>query len=122
MSRRQQVLVRRVARIKERIAALGDLHPRTLSKQYNVCGTPGCKCKGTPPVKHGPYFQLSWGRKGKTTTRFIRAPQAPRIRSQLRNYKALHTLIDEWIDAAMELGEIELQEARRATSPSLKRG
>lgn len=117
MSRRQQVLERRIARIKERIAALGDIHPGTLSTQYNVCGTPGCKCKGSPPVKHGPYFQLSWGRKGKSTTRFIRAPQVPRIKSQLANYKLLHTLIDEWIEAAMEVGEIERQEARKTSSP-----
>ena len=48
------------------LAALGDLRPGSLSIQYNVCGSPGCRCKADPPVKHGPYYQVSYTRKSST--------------------------------------------------------
>jgi len=46
--------MRQIERVKVKLAALGDLRPGSLSTQYNVCGTPGCRCKATPPEKHGP--------------------------------------------------------------------
>src|SRR3990172_8469554 len=67
MDRRMQGLERRIERIKRELPALGDLRPGSLSQQYNVCGVAGCRCKASPPKKHGPYYQLSISRKGKDT-------------------------------------------------------
>jgi hypothetical protein len=47
-------LERQIAKIKQDIDTIGDLCRGSLSEQYNVCGTSGCKCKATPPEKHGP--------------------------------------------------------------------
>ena len=54
------------------LVVLGDLRPGSLSTQYNVCGTPGCRCKATPPEKHGPCYQVSFTRKGKSSSKFVR--------------------------------------------------
>src|SRR5215469_9455653 len=38
-----------------------------LSLQYNVCGSPSCRRKADPPLKHGPYPQISFTWHGKST-------------------------------------------------------
>ena len=63
MDRKALALQREIERIKKELAELGDLRPGSLSKQYNVCGKPACRCKASPPVKHGPYYQVSYTRE-----------------------------------------------------------
>ena len=64
-TRGEAMLQRQIEKVKQGLADLGDLRPCSLSTQYNLCGSPGCRCKATPPVKHGPYYQVSYTRKGK---------------------------------------------------------
>ena len=112
MTSKLQTLEPRVRRIKAELSLLGDLRPGALSEQYNVCGKPGCQCKGPSPKKHGPYHQLSWSRKGRSTTRFVRQFELTMVEGQLTTYKRLQQLIDEWVDASIEICEIKRQVAR----------
>ncbi len=96
------------ALFKSDLGALGDLRPGSLSAQYNVCGTPGCHCKAAPPVKHGPYYQVSFTRKGKSGSKFVKRPDLPEVRKQLKNYERMKLLIDRWIDLATELSTLRL--------------
>ena len=109
MKAKIQSLQRKIERIKKSLAALGDLRPGALTQQYNVCGNPRCRCKANPPKKHGPYYQLSWTRKRKSTTRFVRKHQLPSVRSQVRNYKRLQDLVDQWVEASIELCDLQLK-------------
>mgnify|MGYP003555819473 CR=1 FL=1 len=36
---------KRIVRVKERLLKLEPVLPGSLSKQWNVCGSPRCKCK-----------------------------------------------------------------------------
>jgi hypothetical protein len=112
MPSREQVLERRIERIKRELQALEDLRPGSLSEQYNVCGVEGCRCKASPPRRHGPYYQLSFTRKGKATSRFVRRDEVATVRRQLQSYAKLRRLMDEWIDAGMELSTLRLERAR----------
>lgn len=105
-------LSRRIERVKAQIAALGDLRPGTLSEQYNVCGVPGCRCKAEPPQKHGPYNQLSYSRHGRSRSENVRTEDLRVVQAQLRTYQRLRQLVDEWIDAGIELDRL-----RRASRP-----
>jgi len=116
MKRRIRILESQITKIKGDLDHLGDLRPGSLSEQYNVCGTPGCRCKATPPEKHGPYYQLSYTRKGKSTTRFIRKPNLATVKRQLRNYARLRSLVDRWIDLAIDLSDLQLEEAKQSTA------
>ena len=118
MAANVRTLERRIERIKQKLAALGDLRPGHLSEQYNVCGNPTCRCKADPPQKHGPYSQLGWTRKGKSTTRFIRKPDVSTIRTQLRSHEQLQTLVDQWIDAAIEICDLKLKQSRADSKAS----
>jgi hypothetical protein len=110
-----QGLERRIERVKRELAALGDLRPGSLSQQYNVCGVAGCRCKASPPKKHGPYHQLSLTRKGKATSRFVRGDEVAIVKRQLRTYAQLRALVDEWIDLGMELSTLRLEAQRERT-------
>ncbi len=99
---------RQIEKVKSELVCLGDMRPGSLSKQYNVCGTSGCKCKATPPQKHGPYYQLSFSRRGKSSTRFVRKDDVSTVRKQLQNYKRLKKLVDRWIDLAADLSTLRL--------------
>ena len=112
MKSKVQALEGRIQRIKTKLSHLGELRPGVLSDQYNVCGSPGCRCKANPSEKHGPYHQLSWSRKRKSGTRFIRKSELRTIRAQTRNYQRLKQLVDEWVEASIELCEIKRKVAR----------
>ena len=112
MRRRTQGLERKIQRIQRELATLGDLRPGSLSEQYNVCGVAGCRCKASPPKKHGPYSQLSFTRKGKATSRFVRHEDLAAVKGQLKNYARLRKLVDQWIDLGIELSTLRLEESR----------
>ncbi len=79
------------------------MHPGSISEQYNICGTPGCRCKDPRnPRKHGPYHQLSYGWHGKSGSLFVREDQVGIMREKVANYKRLHEPVKEWVDLAME--------------------
>ena len=107
-TRREATLERQIDKVKRDLVALGDLRPGSLSTQYNVCGTPGCRCKATPPEKHGPYYQVSYTRKGKSSTKFVKQKDLPAVRNQLKNYERMKLLTDLWIDLAIELSTLRL--------------
>lgn len=126
MNRRQQVLEARIDQLKQAVVGLGDLRPGKLSQQYNVCGKAECRCKADPPQKHGPYYQLSFTRNGKSSSQFVRQADLAVVRQQLRNYQRLRELVDRWIALGMELSRLKLQppsERSRGVSPKrLKAG
>ena len=119
MTAPQQALKNRIQKIKRQIAALGELRPGALSQQYNICGNPSCRCKATPPVKHGPYYQISFTWKRKSTTQFVRDDDVPEAQQQLENYRQLRELVDEWVTLSVELCRLRIRE-RRIASPGKK--
>lgn len=121
----REALEARIAQLQQEIVSLGaDLQPGILTQQYNVCGKPGCRCKADPPQRHGPYYQLSFTRQGKSRTQFVKAADLRLVRRQVRNYQRLRTLVDRWIRWGMKLARLELdreRQARMVSSPK-KRG
>ncbi len=114
-------LEKRIQSLKHQISQLGDLRPGALSKQYNICGNPNCRCKADPPVKHGPYYQISFTRHGKSSSQFVREEDLVEVQQQLENYRQLRQLVDEWITLSAELSSLRLREERTAMRNKLKR-
>src|SRR3989304_4675220 len=96
MNERRRALKAQIKAIKRELAKLEELRPGSLSRQYNVCGSPGCRCKATPPQKHGPYYHLSYTRKGKGGTRLVKKPDLPAIPTELASYARLRQLVNRW--------------------------
>ncbi len=109
-------LTARIQAIKTELGALGDLRPGTLSQQYNVCGTPGCRCKADPPRKHGPYYQLSYTRNRRSRTESVRPEHLDDVQAQLATSHRWQALLDEWIDTAIELDRLRRASTRQRPS------
>lgn len=93
----------KIERIKIKLMEIGDMRPGSLSKQYNVCGNPTCRCKDPEkPKRHGPYHQLSYTHRGKHTTEFVKKENLAAVKSQLKNYAKFRKLTDEWVDLAIQ--------------------
>ena len=121
MTASAESLEKRIRIIKHQISELGDLRPGALSKQYNICGNPTCRCKADPPLKHGPYYQVSFTRHGKSSSVFVRDEDVDEVQQQLENYRQLRELVDEWITLSAELSGMRLREKRQASKDETKR-
>jgi hypothetical protein len=111
---------RRIEQIKAELAQLGPLRPGHLSQQYNVCGTPGCRCKDDPPRKHGPYYQLSYTWQRKSHSEFVRLENLAAVRQQLTNYQRLRTLVDEWIVLGLNAAQLQRHSDPSVSKPKPK--
>jgi hypothetical protein len=108
-----EAIERRLRTLQHHLAELGPLHPGSVSEQYNICGTPGCRCKDPQhPRKHGPYYQLSYTWRGKSTSRFVRPEQVAGMRRKVANYKRFRELVNEWVDLEVERERAEREQAK----------
>lgn len=95
-----------IAQIKAQLQKHGAMRPGSLSRQYNVCGKPGCRCKDPKhPRRHGPYYQLNYVYSGKKTSQFIRREILRQVRTELANYKQFRRLTDQWIGLALQVAQ-----------------
>jgi len=107
----------RIMKLKTELSEIGAMRPGSLSQQYSACQKRGCKCVDpVKPKKHGPFYQLSYSHRGKSTTQFVRPQFLTQVRRQLAAYKRFKTLTEEWVALALELSKAKLEEARLAAS------
>lgn len=100
---------RKIEQIKAKLAQLGPMLPGSISEQWNVCGTTGCRCKECrckepdKPMKHGPYYQLSFTAGGKSSTMFIKKEDFPEARRRIKRYQQFKVLNMQLVNAQIAL-------------------
>jgi hypothetical protein len=105
-----QKLQKKIAALKDQLLSLDRMRPGSLSRQYNVCGKPGCRCKDPQkPKRHGPYYQLNYVFRGKKKSQFIRAEDVASVKMELANFKTFRRLTDQWVGLALEIADIQLK-------------
>lgn len=112
-------LEREIAAVRQALLALGPMHPGSVSRQYQVCGRPGCRCLNPQrPQRHGPYHKLAYVHRGKPVCRFVRADCVTEVKRRLGVYKTFRRLIDRWIKLSIQRGKTEFfdQATRRNAS------
>lgn len=96
----------KIAQIKAQLQNQGPMRPGSISRQFNVCGKPGCRCKDPKhPRRHGPYYQLNYVYRGKKTSRFIRKEVLKQVRTELANYKGFRRLTEQWIGLGLQVAQ-----------------
>lgn len=79
----------------------------SVKKQYTTCGQPNCRCKAKlNPQKHGPYNQLSYSFKGRSSTMFVKDKDIQKITAMTASYKAHREL-------TMEIGKCMVELCRK---------
>ena len=86
-------ITRRIERIREKLADLGDMRPGSLSVQRRSWG--------------GQYAQLSYTHRGKGRTEYVRKGRLEEVRRQVENYRQFRELTSEWVDLAIELCKLK---------------
>jgi len=90
---------RRIAKIKEALADLGDMRPGSLSTQTRSWG--------------GQYCQLSYTHLGKGHTQYIPQERVKEVKGQLANYRKFKDLTQEWVNLAIELCKLKTTQAEQ---------
>ena len=91
---------RRAQQLRKKLHEIGPMLPGSISEQWNVCGTPGCRCKDAEnPVKHGPYYQLSYTIGGRSSTMFVKKEGLAEVRRRVKRYAQFKSLCKELVQA-----------------------
>lgn len=112
-----QQIDEKILGLKQQLLALGPLHPGSLSRQYQVCGKPGCKCcDPQKPRPHGPYTKLTYVHHGKFTCRFVRAGSVQEVTALVAAFKTFRQLTEQWV--ALSIHRAQLGPLQRTSRTS----
>lgn len=96
--RRLAQIEKRIAKIKTELAAIGEMRPGSLTRQYK-----------DPKGPSGPYYQLSYTRQMKSRTEYIPRSWVRDVRRQIANYKRFKILTTEWIALSIERCRLKMK-------------
>ncbi len=115
-----QQIDERILRLKQQLLGLGPLHPGSLSRQYQVCAKPGCKCcDPNKPRPHGPYTKLTYAHRGKFTCRFVRAGSVQEVTALVAAFKTFRQLTEEWVALSIQRAQLGPLQPTVRTSKSV---
>jgi len=95
------------------LASVGFMSQGSVVLRHTHCANPGCRCHGDPPALHGPYWQWSRAKDGKTITRRITAAQAGLYKEWIANRRRALGIIAMIEDVSERAGELLLKEVSR---------
>lgn len=96
--KRIQQIERRIERIKEALRHIGPMRPGSLTRQYKDRRT-----------RTGAYWQISYTRRMKSRTEYVRGEWVKEIRRQIATHRRFKRLIDQWIDLDIERSKLTMQ-------------
>ena len=95
---RLQQIERRIDRIKQDLAAVGDMRPGSLTRQYK-----------DPANKRGPFYQLSYTRDKKSRTEYVSRDRVVDLRREISAYKRFKALTTAWISLSIERSRLRMK-------------
>ncbi len=93
---------KRIDRIKAELAAIDEMRPGSLTRQYK-----------DPGSQSGSYYQLSYTREMKSRTEYIARDCLRDMRRQIGNYQRFKALTTEWIALSIEQSRLKMKLTRR---------
>jgi hypothetical protein len=100
-TKRLAQIQKRIDRIKAELAAIDEMRPGSLTRQYK-----------DPESQSGAYYQLSYTREMKSRTEYIARESLRDVRRQIANYKRFKALSAEWIALGIEHSRLKMKLAR----------
>jgi hypothetical protein len=99
--KRLDVIRNRIHQIKAELAAIEDMRPGSLTRQYK-----------DPENQSGAYYQLSYTRQRKSRTDYVARNCVREVRREIANYKRFKALTAEWVDLSIEHSRLKMKLAR----------
>ena len=85
----------RIRRLRRRLANAGDMRPGTLGVQYRH-----------PAEKKGAFHQISYTRKGRSRSEYVRPENLPAVRREIAAYRRFNSLVDRLLDLSIQASRI----------------
>ncbi len=102
MSRKRiQQIEQKIDRIKEDLKTIGPMRPGSLTRQYR-----------DPETGAGTFWQISYTRRMKSRTEYVRKEWVAEIRKQIATHKRFKRLIDQWVDLSIEHSQLIMKLAK----------
>lgn len=111
MTSRLQRYERDYRALAAELAQIGLIVPGSLVARRTSCGKPGCRCQGDPPQRHGPYWQYSRAKAGKTISVRLTEAEADLYRGWIANRRHLEQIIAQMEHTSIAAAQILLQKA-----------
>jgi hypothetical protein len=97
-NQRLAVIHKRIQRIKAELAAIDEMRPGSLTRQYK-----------DPENRSGSYYQLSYTRDMKSRTDYVPRDWLREVRRQIANYQRFKALTSEWIALSIEQCRLKIK-------------
>ena len=91
----------KIAKLKEKIAGIGDMRPGSLSQQFK-----------NPKDKQGGFWQLNSTFLGKTSTEYVRKDSLAFIRAELKEYLRFRRLADQLVAENIKRSRLKMKLAK----------
>ncbi len=101
-NKRLDEIRKRIDRIKADLAAIDDMRPGSLTRQYK-----------DPKNQSGAYYQLSYTREMKSRTEYVARECLRDVRRQITTYKRFKALTAQWVALSIEHSRLRMTLARR---------
>lgn len=98
--KRIQQVERRIDRIKRALLEIGPMRPGSLTRQYK-----------DPQHHTGAYWQISYTRRMKSRTEYVRKEYVKEVRRQTVTHKRFKSRVEQWIDLGIEHSRLTMQVA-----------
>ena len=98
----------RISELKISLTQIGDMRPGTLSTQYR-----------NPEQKKTPFHQISYTRKGKSRSEYVRAVNLDTVTREIETYNRFRSIIEQIIDLSIQASRTRCKE-RVVSSSSQK--
>ena len=95
---RIQQIERRIDRIKKELKEIGPMRPGSLTRQYK-----------DPQHHAGAYWQISYTRRMKSRTEYVRLQWVTELRRQIVTHRRFKRLVDQWIDLSIEHSRLTMR-------------
>lgn len=96
--KRIQQIERRIDRIKRTLLGIGPMRPGSLTCQYK-----------DPQHHAGAYWQISYTRRMKSRTEYVRREWVKELRRQIATHKRFKRLVDQWLDLSIEHSRLTMR-------------
>ena len=113
MNDKIQKLKEEFERIKKEIAVIGFVKKGCLTKCYQSCRNPNCRCNKDSRFRHGPYFLLTSKEKAKTKTFSVPEGMLSEVRGYIDNFKLLRSKAKRLEEISEKIIKIKIKNYRK---------
>jgi hypothetical protein len=101
---------RRYRELARHLADIGYIASGSVAPRFNRCGKANCACHADPPKLHGPYWQWTAKRNGKTVNRRLTQREAELYREWIGNDRDARALLAQMREIAAKAAQLILQD------------